>query len=96
MEADVAAAAIRHDLTGKGVLPPHRPEVFCIANRGGHDATLIYSDTLFGGTTDLTLDGAAAHFMKWTFDSYYFHTKGHLPPDLATEGLELVLRAVKR
>ncbi|MDA8317674.1 MAG: FAD-dependent oxidoreductase [Actinomycetota bacterium] len=96
MEADVAAAAIRRDLTGEGDLPPHRPEVFCIANRGGHDATLIYSNTLFGGTTDLTLDGAAAHLMKWTFDSYYFHTKGHLPPDVATKGLELVLRGVKR
>ena len=96
MEADVAAAAIRRDLTGKGDLPPHRPEVFCIANRGGHDATLIYSDTLYGGTTDLTLDGAAAHLMKWSFDSYYFHSKGHLPPDLATEGLELVLRSAHR
>jgi sulfide:quinone oxidoreductase len=96
MEADVAAAAIRRDLTGGGDVPPHRPEVFCIANRGGHDATLIYSDTLYGGKTDLTLDGAAAHLMKWTFDSYYFHTKGHLPPDLATEGLELVLRVAAR
>ena len=96
MQADVAAAAIRQDLAGEGDLPPYRPEVFCIANRGGHDATLIYSDTFFGGTTDLTLDGAAAHLMKWTFDSYYFHTKGHLPPDAATKGLELVLRRVKR
>jgi sulfide:quinone oxidoreductase len=96
MEAAAAAAAIRRDLTGRGDVPPHRPEVFCIANRGGHDATLIYSDTLYGGKTDLTLDGAAAHLMKWTFDSYYFHTKGHLPPDLATEGLELVLRAAAR
>jgi len=91
MEADIAAAAIRHDLTGEGDVPPHRPEVFCIANRGGSEATLIYSDTLFGGSIDLTLDGAPAHLMKWGFDSYYFHTKGHLPPDLATEGLELVL-----
>jgi len=95
MEADVAAAAIRRDLTGEGEIPAHRPEVFCIANRGGHDATLIYSDTFFGGTTDLTLDGAAAHLMKWSFDSYYFHTKGHLPPDVATKGLELVLRMAK-
>ncbi|MHB1594073.1 MAG: NAD(P)/FAD-dependent oxidoreductase [Streptosporangiaceae bacterium] len=93
MEADVAAAAIRRELTGRGDVPAHRPEVFCIANRGGHDATLIYSNTLYGGTTDLTIDGAAAHLMKWSFDSYYFHSQGHLPPDLGTEGLELVLRA---
>lgn len=96
MEADVAAAAIHRELTGTGDVPAHRPEVFCIANRGGHDATLIYSNTLYGGTTDLTLDGAAAHLMKWSFDSYYFHTKGHLPPDLATDGLELVLRTARR
>jgi sulfide:quinone oxidoreductase len=96
MEADVAAAAIRRELTGTGDIPAHRPEVFCIANRGRHDATLIYSDTLYGGTTDLTVDGVAAHLMKWSFDSYYFHTKGHLPPDLATEGLEFVLRTARR
>jgi sulfide:quinone oxidoreductase len=96
MQADVAAAAIRRDLTGQGAVPPQRPEVFCIANRGGHQATLIYSDTLFGGSIDLTLDGVPAHLMKWTFDDYYFHTKGHLPPDLATEGLELVLSRAKR
>ncbi|MDA8284652.1 MAG: FAD-dependent oxidoreductase [Actinomycetota bacterium] len=95
MEAAVAAAAIRQDLTGEGDVPPHRPEVFCIANRGGHDATLIYSDTLYGGSIDLTPDGVAAHLMKWSFDSYYFHTKGHLPPDLATEGLETILRKVR-
>jgi len=95
MEADVAAAAIRHDLTGKGEVPAHRPEVFCIANRGGVEATLIYSDTLFGGSIDLTLDGAPAYLMKWGFDGYYFHSKGNLPPDLATEGLELILHRAK-
>lgn len=95
IQADVAAAAIRHDLTGTGDIPPYRPEVFCIANRGGAQATLIYSDTLFGGSIDLTVDGPAAHFMKWGFDGYYFHTQGHLPPDLATEGLEMLLRRVR-
>jgi len=96
MQADVAAAAIRRDVTGEGDVPPLTPEVFCIANRGGAQATLIYSDTLFGGSTDLTVDGPAAHFMKWGFDSYYFHTAGRLPPDMATEGLEMLLRRTNR
>ncbi len=93
LQADIAAAALRQDLTGEGEVPPWRPEVFCIANRGGDQATLIYSNTLFGGDVDLTLDGASAHLMKWGFDSYYFHSAGHLPPDLATDGLEMALRA---
>ena len=96
MQADVASAALANDLTGEGSIPQHHPEVFCIANRGGEQATLIYSDTLFGGTIDTTVDGAAAHVMKWGFDEYYFHTAGHLPPDLATNGLELVLSARQR
>jgi sulfide:quinone oxidoreductase len=96
MQADVAAASLVRDLTGVGTIPQHHPEVFCIANRGGEEATLIYSDTLFGGSIDLTLDGPVAHLMKWGFDEYYFHTAGHLPPDLATDGLEHVLRGVMR
>jgi sulfide:quinone oxidoreductase len=96
MQADVAAASLAHDLTGEGTIPQHHPEVFCIANRGGEEATLIYSDTLFGGDIDLTLNGPVAHLMKWGFDEYYFHTAGHLPPDLATDGLEHLLRGVIR
>ena len=37
----------------------------------------------------------AAPFMKWAFDGYYFHTQGHLAPDLPTEGLEILLRLVR-
>ncbi len=95
MQADVASAAIIRDVTGEGAVPAYRPEVFCIANRGGEDATLIYSNHFFGGPIDLTMNGAIAHLMKWGFDEYYFHTAGHLPPDLATEGLELALRELK-
>jgi sulfide:quinone oxidoreductase len=95
MQADVAAAAIRRAVTGAGTIPPYRPEVFCIANRGGAQATLILSDTLFGGTTDLTLDGPLAHLMKWGFDSYYFHTRGHLPPGLLNEGTAALLRRIR-
>lgn len=95
MQADVAAAAIRRAITGTGSIPAYRPEVFCIANRGGAQATLILSDTLFGGTTDLTLSGPLPHMMKWGFDSYYFHTRGHLPPDLLNEGTGALLRRIR-
>jgi len=95
MQADVAAAAIGHAITGEGTIPPYRPEVFCIANRGGPHGTLILSDTLFGGTTDLTLDGPLPALMKWGFDSYYFHTRGHLAPDLLGEGTSALLRRIR-
>jgi sulfide:quinone oxidoreductase len=96
MQADIAAASLVSDLTGEGTIPEYHPEVFCIANRGGEEATLIYSDALFGGDIDLTFSGPMAHLMKWGFDEYYFHTAGHLPPDLATDGLEHLLRGVVR
>jgi sulfide:quinone oxidoreductase len=95
MQADIASATLIRDVTGEGEIPEFRPEVFCIANRGGEQATLIYSNDFFGGPIDLTMSGAIAHMMKWGFDEYYFHTAGHLPPDLATEGLELVLRELR-
>ena len=90
-QADVASAALRKAITGRGDIPPFQPEVFCIANRGGVDATLILSNTLFGGDVDLTFDGPMAHLLKWTFDSYYFHTHGHMPPDALANGMEHVL-----
>lgn len=95
MQADVAAGSIGHAITGEGTIPPYRPEVFCIANRGGPHGTLILSDTLFGGTTDLTLDGPLPALMKWSFDSYYFHTHGHLAPDLLGEGTSALLRRIR-
>jgi len=95
-QADVAAAALVREITGQGEVPPLAPEVFCIANRGGVEATLILSNTLYGGTTDLAFSSPLAHLMKWSFDSYYLYTRGHLPPDSLQAALEVVLRNVVR
>lgn len=90
-QADLAAATLRAEITGKGRTPPYRPEVFCIMNQGGLEATLILSDRLYGGSRDLVRSGPGAHLLKWTFDAYGFHTRGHLPPELMQAGLEAVL-----
>lgn len=90
-QADIAAAGIFRGVTGRGEIPPYRPEIFCIANRGGSSGTLILSNTLFGGAVDLTVDGPIAHLLKWSFDSYYFYTRGHMPPDALSNGMESVL-----
>jgi sulfide:quinone oxidoreductase len=91
-QADLAAATLRREITGKGETPAYRPEVFCIMNRGGAEATLILSDTLFGGNRDIARSGPAAHLLKWSFDAWSFHTRGHLPPAMMQDGLEMVLR----
>jgi sulfide:quinone oxidoreductase len=96
MQADIAAASIIHDMTGEGKIPAFEPEVFCVMNRGGTDATLILSDFLYGGDTDLALSGPAAHLMKWSFDTYYFYSKGHMPPEMIQGGLEALLRTFSR
>ena len=86
-QADIAAAALRRELTGEGRIPPFEPEVFCIMNRGGKDATMILSNTLFGGSTDRALSSPLAHMLKWGFDSFYYHTRGHLPPEITQQVL---------
>ncbi len=91
IQADIAAATLIRELTNTGDIPLYKPEVFCIMNEGGSEATLILSDTMYGGRTDVALHGVSAHLMKWSFDSYYFYSHGHLPPDLVQAGLESVL-----
>jgi len=88
-QADLAAATLHAQITGKGDTPPYRPEVFCIMNQGGAEATLILSDMLFGGTRDITHSGPGAHLLKWSFDAWSFHTRGHLPPAMMQEGSDL-------
>jgi sulfide:quinone oxidoreductase len=92
-QADLAAATLRAQITGNGEVPPYRPEVFCIMNRGGAEATLILSDTLYGGARDIARSGPGAHLLKWSFDAWSFHTRGHLPPAMMQEALEMVLGA---
>ncbi len=90
-QADIAAAAVSAEVTGVGEVPAFRPEVFCIMNRGGAEATLILSDVLFGGRRDLARGGSLAHLLKWGFDAWTFHTCGHLPPGGMQAALEAVL-----
>jgi sulfide:quinone oxidoreductase len=92
-QADVAAAAILQELGGRSEVPPYAPEVFCIMDRGGAGATLILSDVIFGGTTDLAWSNPLARLFKWTFDTYYLHTRGHLPPATSERLLVAALRA---
>ncbi len=96
MQGQVAASAIAKEINGKGEVLPFKPEVFCIMNRGGIEATMILSDYLYGGKTDITLEGPIAHMMKWGFDDYYFYTKGHMPPEFMQNGLEAFLKTLKR
>lgn len=93
-QADIAAAAISAAIDGHGEIPPFSPEVFCIMNRGGRDATLILSNVLFGGRTDIAWSKPAAHLFKWSFDAYYLHTRGHMPPDSSQRTFEAILRAI--
>ncbi len=95
MQGQIAASAISKDVSGKGDILPFNPEVFCIMNRGGIEATMILSNYLYGGKTDITLDGPIAHMMKWGFDDYYFYTKGHMPPEFMQNGLEKFLQILK-
>ncbi|HFS68057.1 MAG TPA: hypothetical protein ENK67_07585 [Flavobacteriia bacterium] len=95
-QADIAVSAILKEITGKGEIIKFEPSVFCIMNMGGMDATLIYSDHLYNGANDLAFHNPIARMMKWSFDSYYFFTKGHMFPDFAVEGMEKFLQLFKQ
>lgn len=91
IQADVAASSLIKEITGEGEVMEFIPEVFCIMNRGGSEATLIFSDTLFGGRMDKTLNGPLAHMMKWGFDVYSYYTRGKLPPEFIRASMEKML-----
>ena len=64
MQADVAAAVIIKETAKHGEVPKPKPEIFCIMNRGSDGATVILSDTLFGGNRDIAYSGRLASTFK--------------------------------
>ncbi len=91
LQAEIAAKAIAQELGAEVDVPDFKPEVLCIMNRGGHEATLILSDKVFGGARDIAVSGTLPHMMKWSFDLYYGYTHGHLPPKMLEGALRGVL-----
>ena len=85
IQAGIAAASLLKELGEDVTIPPHNLEVFCIMNMGGHDATLIVSDNLYGGSTDKATYSPISKMMKWGFDNYLYYNKGHMPPDFALD-----------
>ncbi len=92
LQAAIAAAVIARELGESIEIPLFEPEVFCIMNMGGHEATLIVSDVLYGGKTDKAFCSPLAKMMKWGFDSYLYYNKGHMPPDFALEAMDRLLK----
>lgn len=85
IQAGIAAANLMKELGEDISIPPHDLEVFCIMNMGGHEATLIASNSLYGGEKDVAMHSPIAKMMKWGFDNYLYFNKGHMPPDLALD-----------
>jgi len=83
IQGAISAANLMKELGEDIEIPAHDLEVFCIMNMGGHEATLIASDVLYGGKKDMALHSPMAKMMKWSFDNYLYFNKGHMPPDWA-------------
>jgi sulfide:quinone oxidoreductase len=90
-QADVAVSSILKAENIEHDEVSFNPEVFCIMNMGGFDATLIYSNALYGGEYDMAWHSPIAKLMKTSFDEEYHITHGHMPPDIAVKALETVL-----
>ena len=83
IQADIAAKTIANELGKKVKIPKFDPAVLCIMERSNYQATMIYSNVLYNGKLDDTIDGYVAFGMKWSFDFYYNFTRGHMPPEFA-------------
>ena len=83
IQAEIAAKTIAGDLGKNVAVPKFEPAIICIMERANHQATMIYSNVLFNGKLDETINGPLAFAMKWSFDFYYNFTRGHMPPDFA-------------
>ena len=83
IQGAIAAASLMQELGENIEIPAHDLEIFCIMNMGGHEATLITSDVLYGGKRDMAVHSPMAKMMKWSFDNYLYFNKGHMPPDWA-------------
>ena len=94
-QADVAVSSILKAENIEHESAAFNPEVFCIMNMGGFEATLIYSNVLFGGKDDLAWHSPIAKLMKTSFDKEYHFTNGHMPPDIITKALESLLTKFK-
>ncbi len=92
IQGAIAAAAFMRELGEDVTIPAYKPEIFCIMNMGGHKATLIASDILYGGTKDKVFHSPLAKMMKWGFDNYLYYNKGHMPPDLALEATDKLVK----
>ena len=80
IQADIAAKTIALDLGKKVKIPAFDPAILCVMERSNMQATMIYSNVLYGGKLDKTLNGLLAYIMKWGFDFYYNVTRGNMPP----------------
>ena len=88
IQGGIAAATLMKELGEDVEIPAHNLEVFCIMNMGGHEAALIASDVLYGGSKDIVSYSPISKMMKWGFDNYLYYNKGHMPPDLALEATD--------
>lgn len=92
IQGGIAAASLLKELGEDVEIPSHDLEVFCIMNMGGHEATLIASDVLYGGKRDIAFYSPVAKMMKWGFDNYLYFNKGHMPPDFALEATDKLVK----
>ncbi|GAB6072680.1 FAD/NAD(P)-binding oxidoreductase [Venenivibrio stagnispumantis] len=85
MQADVASSAIEKQEGLTDEIKPFKPEVFCIMNMGGFEATLILSNALYENEYDIAWHSPIAKLMKISFDEEYYYAHGKLPPDFMIE-----------
>lgn len=85
MQADIVSAMLKKEVWENVTIPEFKPEVFCVMNMGGSEASVFLSDKAFGWKNHMFWhNGLNSNFKKF-FDWYMITFKGQVPPDFAIE-----------
>lgn len=85
IEADIVIAMLKNEVGQNVKIPEFKPEVFCVMNMGGTEASVFLSDKAFGGKYHMYWHNGQNARFKRIFDWYMVKSKGNLPPEAGIE-----------
>lgn len=80
MQADIVSSQLRNELGENVKVKAYDPEILCIMNMGGTEASIFHTKTAFWGTRHMVWQWAWQGLVKRQFDFYNIVTKGKMPP----------------
>lgn len=80
MEADIVSASLQNEVWENVTVPKFEPEILCIMNMWGYEASVFLTDKAFGWKNHIFWQWKWQGMFKRQFDFYNMFTKGKMPP----------------